>query len=254
MEKTKNREPNIVPKKRNIVHKVKTFEGESAFVVPSSNTLVDEQNDTIIAQSGGVGGVDVLGVNEEFANLVNVPTCSGPTPSGPVTPLPPSGPTSPTCSGPITSGGGGTSGGTTTPPTGPTGGPTPPPVCGPSTGGGGVTPIGTTTPPTTPSTTSGGSTSNPTPTFIFVPSGSGILSGGGEQTGSVWIPPICTPAPVATPAPIMGGGFGGGGGMLPQQESMGAEPSFLQKNKMLIGGLLILAILGYVITQHKKQA
>ncbi len=251
MEKIKKKQPDIVRKKRNIVHKVKTFDGEATFIVPSRNTLVDEQNDTIIAQSG-VGGVDVIGVNEEFANLTNAPTCGGPVPSGPVTPLPPSGPTSPTCSGPITSGGGGgTSGGTTTPPTGgPTGGPI-------TSGGGGGTSGGTTTPPTTPpSTTSGGNTT-PTPTtFIFVPSGSGILNSGvgGDQSGSVWNQPICTSTPVTTPTPVMSGGGGGGGGMLPQQEGMGAEPSFLQKNKMLIGGILILAILGYVITQRKKQA
>jgi len=253
------RQPNIVPKKkRQIIQKVKTFQGEANFIVPSRSTLVDEQNDTIISQSGA-GGVDVMGVNEEFANLINVPTCGGGMPSGPVTPLPPSGPSTPTGSGPTTtSGGGGTSGGTTTTPSGGGGTPTPPPVCGPSTGGGGVTPIGpTTTPPTnTPPPTNG---TAPTPTFIFVPSGSGILNsgGGGTQTGT-WIPPVCTSEPVATPkTPVStGGGFGGGGGggMLPQQEGMGAQPSFFQKNKMLIGGLLILAILGYVITQHNKKA
>lgn len=266
---TTKKKPNIVPKARKkIVHAVKTFEGESSFVVPSRGTLVDTNSDTIIAQSGAGGAVDVVGVNEEFANLISVPpTCS---PAGPAPPLPPSGPSTPTCSGPWTGGGGGTtSGGTTSGPTcsgGTTTTPPPtPPVCGPWTGGGGTTQTGTSTPPPSnnppiATNNNGNNNTQPATTFIFVPPAWNGNATSNDQMGTIATEPDITnaPAPAATPAstPMMGGGFGGGGGgsMAPEAMGDGTGQSFFQKNKMLIGGLLILGIVGYLVMHKQKTA
>lgn len=298
-------EPNIVPMGgKNIVQKVKTFEGESSFIVPKGTTMIDTQNDTIIADSSGMGGVSVVGLKDDYANLTNAPSCtvnigSGPASGGPVS----SGPTGgggTTTGGPIGAGGstpstggpissGPTGGPITTPPTGgggtTTGGPIGPgptggggttggPITSPPSGGGGTTtggPIGSG--PTTGGPIGSGPVSCTTTT---TPIGSGPTPPSGSPIGSGPVPTVVGPVtyvpvftggpfsstgvdygapsvPVPAPTPTVGG-FGGIGGAMEGMPDTGMPQSFLERNKWLIGGLLIGAIAVYVIRQRKIKA
>lgn len=240
-----NGAPDIIPtKKKKIVHKVKTFQGESDFIIPNGNTMIDTDNDTII--TSGVGGVDVVGVNDNYANMINVPTCNT-TPSTPTPTTPPSTPicsggTPPTSSGPTTTTGGGpiTGGPSTTPPTPICSGGTTPTT---TTGGG---PITSTPPPSTPTGPTNAGSSGVAPTFILLPNVGTITSGD---------VPTFTPTPSATPTgtPVFSGG--GGGGIAPsEQGGEEMQQGFFEKNKMLIGAMLIAGIAIYFIAKNKKQS
>lgn len=295
-----NSEPNIVPMGgKNIVQKVKTFKGESSFIVPKGNTMIDAENDTIVADSSGTGGVSVVGLKDDYANLTNAPSCtvnigSGPASGGPISSGPTGGGTTtggpigvggstPTTGGPISSGPTGGGGTTTGGPIGPGptggGGTTGGPITSPPTGGGGTTtggPIGSG--PTTGGPIGSGPVSCTTTT---TPIGSGPTPPSGSPIGSGPVPTVVGPVtyvpvftggafsstgvdygapsvPVAAPTPTVGGfGGGGGGGIGGAMEGMpdtGMPQSFLERNKWLIGGLLIGAIAVYVIRQRKIKA
>jgi hypothetical protein len=254
--------PNIVPMGgKNIVQKVKTFKGESSFIVPNKNTMIDVKNDTIIADSSDMGGVSVVGIQDDYANLTNLPSCTvnigtgGPTAGGGTT----TGGGGTTTGGPISSGP--TTGGPIT--SGPTGGPTTggPIGSGPTTGGpissGPVSCTTTTSPVGTPTTPPSGSPigSGPVPPVagpatIYVP----VLTSGGFSTGGLDFGAPAVPVPAPTPTV---GGFGGGGigGAMEGMPTGEAPQSFLERNKWYIGGALLAALAAvYLIRQRAKKA
>lgn len=219
-------------KGQNKIQRIRTFPGESDFIVAKNGTIIDRATDTIISRGDGdINKVDFVGSQEGYSNLTN-PGPGAPAPDPTPSPAPP--PTSPV--GPVII-----------------------PASNPSTRPAEQVPIGDTGPSLKPPATTGTPATDPplsgggTPVQVpLSPTGPSLTPMKDPGTPS---PDNPVPAPVVVPIVTNTGGGpfgGGGGGGWGPQEGEATQAGILGgKSSLLILALLALGVV-YAIAKNSN--